>query len=220
MRRLLPTPSMGVALAALLVAASGGAYAAVKSSPPTITACVHHHGGGLYTAHKCARHAARLTWNVTGPRGAQGTPGVEGQAGLQGQAGQQGVSGVQGPPGPFPAALPSGKTLTGVYRAIQTSTVSVQPTETFAFPLASKPTVHFVGIGATHPAQCPGTVTNPQADPGNLCVYAGAGDGSATAVNIFNPESNSGPDASPRGFGLVENNNPSFSTGSWAVTAP
>jgi hypothetical protein len=71
LRRLLPTPSMAVALAALVVAASGGAYAAVKGSPRTITVCVHHKGGGLYTARKYRRdsrgHPAR--------RDRRGSPG-------------------------------------------------------------------------------------------------------------------------------------------------
>ena len=83
---------MGVALVALVVAASGGAYAAVKSSSPTISACVHHKGGGLYVAHKCARHDARLRWDVTGPPGRQGEQGV---MGLQGPAGQPGGPGIQ-----------------------------------------------------------------------------------------------------------------------------
>ena len=208
---------MGVALVALVVAASGGAYAAVKNSPPTISACVHHKGGELYVAHKCARHDKRLRWDVTGPRGIQGEQGV---MGLQGAAGQPGGRGIQGPPGPFVATLPSGKTLTGDYRTTSEGGVFVADTQSFAFPLASKPSVHFVGIGATPPAQCPGTASNPKAAPGNLCVYATEGSISATAVNIFNPETNEGPDASPRGFSIADADSDTFSTGSWAVTAP
>ena len=206
-----------VALVALVVAASGGAYAAVKVSSPKITACVHHKGGGLYIAHKCARHDARLDWGVAGKVGAQGKPGV---MGLQGPAGQPGGPGIQGPPGPFPGTLPRGKTLTGDYRMTSASGNFVTDTQSFAFPLASKPSVHFVGIDATPPAQCPGTATSPKAAPGNLCVDAAAGSLSATAVDIFNPETNSGPDASPRGFSVADSESDSFSTGSWAVTAP
>lgn len=72
------TPSMGVALIALIAAVSGGAYAATAAkSSKTISACVHHSGGGLYVARKCASHDKRLKWNVTGPRGAQGPGAVE-----------------------------------------------------------------------------------------------------------------------------------------------
>ena len=214
---------MGVALVALVVAASGGAYAAVKSSPSIISACVHHKGGGLYVAHKCARHDARLRWDVTGPpgrQGAQGVMGLQGAAGQPGGAGIQGRPGIQGPPGPFVATLPSGKTLTGDYRTTSVGGVFVADTQSFAFPLASNPTVHFVGIGATPPAQCPGTASSPKAAPGSLCVYATEGSISATAVNIFNPETNEGPDASPRGFSVADTDSDTFSTGSWAVTAP
>ncbi|HET6868040.1 MAG TPA: hypothetical protein VFH80_19160, partial [Solirubrobacteraceae bacterium] len=88
------TPSMVVALAALVTAASGGAYAAVGGSPSTISACVRHSGGGLYAAHRCERGDRRLTWNATGP---------EGPAGAQGPIGPQGASGPAGPIGPSEA---------------------------------------------------------------------------------------------------------------------
>jgi hypothetical protein len=64
------TPSMGVALAALVLAASGGgAYAFAATSGGQISACVHHKGGGLYLAGKCSGHDQRLKWSVTGPQG-------------------------------------------------------------------------------------------------------------------------------------------------------
>jgi hypothetical protein len=75
LRRMLPTPSMAVALTALVIAASGGAYAAVKSSSQTIMVCVHRKGGGLYSARKCAQHDGRLSWNKTGLTGARGPRG-------------------------------------------------------------------------------------------------------------------------------------------------
>lgn len=193
---------MAVALVALVVAASGGAYAAVKGSGPTITVCVHHQGGGLYRAHKCARHDRRLSWNVTGPAGARGPRGV------------------RGAPGPFAATLPSGKTLTGDYFTSSETGSTFDDTQSFAFPLASEPSVHFVGISAADPPQCAGTVANPQAAPGNLCVYAALGGISASAVEIINPETDLTPDASTRGFRVSMNGSGSFSTGSWAVTAP
>ena len=102
-----PTPSMGVALVALVIAASGGAYAAVRVSSPTISACVRHRGGGLYTAHRCARGDARVAWNVTGPRGPSGETGARGATGSPGPAGAQGSIGSQGTPGPPGATGPS-----------------------------------------------------------------------------------------------------------------
>lgn len=107
MRRLHPTLSMGAALAALVAAMCGGAYAATHDSSPTISACVHHNGGGLYTAHRCARGDARVTWNVTGPRGPSGAVGARGATGSQGPAGAQGTIGSQGATGPPGATGPS-----------------------------------------------------------------------------------------------------------------
>jgi hypothetical protein len=93
-RALHVSPSVGVALTALVVGASGGAYAAVQSAPAAISACVRHRGGGLYTARRCARHDLRLTWNATGPTGPTGSAGPQGAAGA---AGPQGIQGVHGP---------------------------------------------------------------------------------------------------------------------------
>lgn len=189
MRRLLPSPAMVVALVALVIAASGGAYAAVSSSK-TISACVHRHGGGLYTAHKCARHDQRLTWDVTGPQGAPG------------------------PAGPFPQTLPGGKTLTGVY-----DVRSVNQAYTFAFPLAVAPAAHYMDHFAAPTPQCPGSASAPAAAPGNLCLYEGAqGDNSPNGVAFQNPVTNAG-DVTAQGFDVYEPNG-FASSGTWAVTAP
>jgi hypothetical protein len=99
--------------------------------------------------------------------------------------------------------------------------VDVTDTESFAFPLSSSPTVHFIGIGDPAPAQCPGSFGNPQATPGNLCVYASSGIINSTAVLIVDPELNLSDAASARGFTLIPNFAVTvWSSGSWAVTAP
>ena len=41
----------------------------------------------------------------------------------------------------------------------------------FGVTLAAAPTTHFIPAGATPPADCPGTLTAPNASPGHLCVY-------------------------------------------------
>src|ERR1700693_302024 len=78
---------------ALVVVAAGGAYAAT-SGAGTISACVGKSGGRLYKAKHCARGDSRLTWSVTGPKGAKGDIGPAGPAGPMGSAG------TTGPPGP------------------------------------------------------------------------------------------------------------------------
>jgi hypothetical protein len=67
MTRLRITPTVAVALAALVLAAAGGAYAAVHASSSTISACVRHKSGVFYAADACRPRDARLTWNVAGP---------------------------------------------------------------------------------------------------------------------------------------------------------
>jgi hypothetical protein len=42
----------------------------------------------------------------------------------------------------------------------------------FNFPLTANVTPHFIPTGAAPPAGCGGTVTNPAASPGHLCVFA------------------------------------------------
>lgn len=107
------TPSMAVALLALVVATSGVALAAGSNSSPTIKACESHKGGALYLAKKCRRHDKRVTWSVAGPQGAQGAEGAQGPQGAQGAQGAQGPQGPQGIQGP--ATGPAGGALAGTY---------------------------------------------------------------------------------------------------------
>lgn len=71
-------PLSAVAIAGLLltVGVGAGAYA-LASTGGTISACVNHSNGVLYRAGHCKAHDRKLTWNVQGPRGAQGPPGVQ-----------------------------------------------------------------------------------------------------------------------------------------------
>jgi hypothetical protein len=87
MRRRYFTPSMAVALVALVTAASGGAYAAARISSPQISACARHSGGGLDVARRCVHGDSRLTWNAIGPQGPAGPIGPQGAAGPAGAIG-------------------------------------------------------------------------------------------------------------------------------------
>jgi hypothetical protein len=92
----------------LIVAVVGGAFAATGvGSHSTITACVHHKGGGLYEAHKCGRHDAKLKWNATG---SPGLAGRAGSAGAPGVTGEQGVAGADGATGSAGATGAEGST--------------------------------------------------------------------------------------------------------------
>jgi hypothetical protein len=81
---------------------------------------------------------------------------------------------VTGPAGPFPDALPSGKTIRGAFNMGATAAAAGALANTaisFIFPFATAPTVKIVLQGAVAPAECPGNVTSPQAQAGYLCVY-------------------------------------------------
>ena len=82
----------------LLSAAVGVGLAATRSG--TIHACANKKSGVLRLATHCMRAEERVSWSITGPRGAQGLRGAQGAQGAQGSQGQQGQQGTQGPPGP------------------------------------------------------------------------------------------------------------------------
>jgi hypothetical protein len=121
-------------------------------------------------------------------------------AGPTGATGAQGAKGDKGDPGPLPDTLPSGKTLRGAWgggnfvpAASQVAEVSIS----FAFPLASAPTIHIIQAAGVPPTQCPGTVAAPQAQPGHLCVYVRFAN-NGTSVSSYGPDDQ----LNPR-FGLV-----------------
>jgi hypothetical protein len=109
----------------------------------------------------------------------KGNRGPQGLQGPKGTTGAQGVQGIQGPPGPFPDPLSPGHTLRGNYStgAGNGNGVTISGVS-FGFRLSAAPTVHFITVGTTPPAQCPGTVTDPQASAGHLCIYEG------TQINV------------------------------------
>lgn len=121
-----------------------------------------------------------------------------------------------------PETLASGKTLRGHYHIELNSgsgganNPDLGQGYSYIFPLASAPEGHFIPNGAVPPAECPGTVENPEAKPGNLCVYEGTSHANDLVVL--------GTESDQFGFGLLliitGSNNFGWSIGSWAVTAP
>ncbi len=134
-------------------------------------------------------------------------------------AGPQGKEGPQGEPGEFAETLPAGKTLRGIYSYAGHKTTGYSPNFPISFqvPLASQPTRNLVQEGEGPTAACPGSPEDPQAAPGNLCVYEARND-SATELNVLSSET--GGKLGALLFAEVpENTNFEFD-GSWAVTAP
>jgi hypothetical protein len=164
----------------------------------------------------------------TSLKGATGPGGAKGDKGDKGEKGERGEKGETGEAGPFPSGpLPSGKTLRGTY-SIGTNTIEAgeyhNTAVSFGFVLSAAPVGHFIAEGQIPPSVCPGTASNPQASPGNLCVYEDVDQNTSSTPHIFNP-STGGAGAATFGFGVALESGASTTTnvlsyGSWAVTSP
>jgi hypothetical protein len=212
---------------AVLVAATISLLAALatasQAGAATYYACVKKNGSArIYSKKpKCKRGESKLSWNNRGPAGLNG---ANGKNGANGANGANGNNGKEGPAGPFGEVLPSGKTETGAF-ALEGDGSVVQSGWGFPFALASAPTPHFVADKSVPPAECPGSVSDPKATAGQLCVYEGSSHGgNVTSKGLFNPENEKFGAASRFGFGLDLNNGTVGSNvwtqGAWAVTAP
>lgn len=135
-----------------------------------------------------------------GPAGANGKDGAPGEPGAAGKNGKSVLSGTEAAgancvdggywfeiegsaskkyvcnggagSGGGGTTLGAGETMTGLWSF---STQNIRPYATISYPLqvpaGGYNNVVWVGVGQTEPG-CPGTVEDPQADPGVLCVYA------------------------------------------------
>jgi hypothetical protein len=151
-------------------------------------------------------------------------------AGAQGPKGDQGIQGPPGDPGPFVDAVPSGDTLRGTWvvtdRAVGAAGETSESSVSFPFALASAPTVHFVADATAPTPECPGSLSDPQAVAGHLCVYQSAVHINTSSTTIFDPlvDAASGAAKSSRfGFSMRTTSSGAGvvrTTGTWAVTTP
>jgi collagen triple helix repeat protein len=183
----------------------------------------------------------------TGPTGPAGAPGLNGATGPAGPTGPEGPKGPEGEPGEEGPAgpsgtfstepLPEGETLTGVWSASGPQGTTSLATVSFPIAVSPAPTGEIeyepatpLGLifesGAVSPdfenfeEHCPGSVTEPQATEGYLCIYKSAQTGSsgsplestayeaATEFGVTFPISLIGPAGSSE-----------YARGTWAVTA-
>lgn len=162
-------------------------------------------------------------------RGATGPGGPAGPAGTAGPTGPAGATGSPGPAGELADTLPSGRTLRGAYAFSGDNTpADSAPADghiSFQIPLPITPVAEVVEKGSAATANCPGSVTNPTARPGVLCVYESAISDN-TGLTAFSPETGAHGIATRFGVGLfiTAASGPSSvnrtSKGTWAVTAP
>jgi hypothetical protein len=147
-------------------------------------------------------------------------------AGPKGDPGPQGPRGDKGDPGSI-AVVPSGKTVRGVY-VLSFDAAAGAGSTSFSFgatlpSVPAAPPTNFIDVGEGPTAKCPGSAANPQAAPGNLCVYEAHQSQTDPGATIFHPSSGLTYQADQYGAGLWKT---SFGTGraesygTWAATAP
>ena len=238
-----------IATLVLLFAMSGGALAAkkylitsTKQISPSVLKSLKGQNGAPGTAGaqgaqgSAGAGGGRGETGPAGPPGPKGEPGGTGVTGGKGTPGVTGVTGATGTTG-FTKTLPAGATETGSWGVQALDLVGSQvPRVVISFPIplsAASTEAHYFNEAQTETgtftAECPGTLAEPQAAPGNLCVYTtseglidshftnivnstnllSTGYGKTGAVLSFNEAG--GTSESP---GQVE------AFGTWAVTAP
>lgn len=181
---------------ALLFAMSGGAYAAGKYlitstkqiSPKVLKSLQGKAGarGSTGPAGPAGQTGAAGVAGKEGP-GKEGKEGAPGKEGKEGSAGKDGTPGKEGSPWTAGGTLPSEKTETGKWSVIAGEKNTVIASISFIIPLQKalgKNEVHY--IQSTSTAECKGTLREPSAEPGNLCVYQG-GVGGVTAGHHIVP---------------------------------
>ena len=194
-------------------------------------------------------NGANGTPGSSGPKGATGKPGAEGEPGPKGPTGPAGTTGPAGATGPegvcskANCTLPSGVTETGVWSVAQYNLPKskIAPFVAISFPVRlaeASPEKHAFFFNAEEteeidegtlisPSGCKGTLAEPQAPKGILCVYTESQNNLGTAkFSLFGAPSLStgGAQYSKNGAYLF------FETtaepaqleewGVWAVTAP
>jgi hypothetical protein len=208
-----PSPALVLATLALAVALGGTGYAA--TSLPANSVGPRQLQNNAVSSTKVKNGSLLKVDFKKGqiPAGPKGSPGAPGAPGAQGP---KGPTGAQGPAGPFPDTLASGKTVRGSFNIGGQAGVAGALANTsisFIYRFATAPTVKIILKGNAPPAECPGNSTNPQANPGFLCIYEQ--DRSNSQGVILNGVINSG--ATIYTYSLAVGG--FFSFGSWAATA-
>jgi hypothetical protein len=232
----LGTAGFIISIVALVAALGGGAYAA---------------SGGLSGKQKkevekiakryAGKPGANGTNGATGPAGAKGDTGTKGDAGAPGVNGTNGTNGTPGAPGQtgFTDTLPAGKTETGAWSIDASTAGQLNTFATISFPIplsaGSPEGAAFVFNGEQTANEefgtsgCSGTVAEPTAPTGVLCVYTQVEGGEQGHLIIESRDF--GGDFSAYGPTGAYLSGPSLvgtpaapksveAAGTWAVTAP
>ena len=122
----------------------------------------------------------------------------------------------------FKRAIRPGRTMTGLYAIRGINEFEQYHVESFGFRIPAPALGHWIAAGQPSTPECPGTIAEPDAAAGHLCVYerfaSNVGGRFFLDPRNFTVRSTSFED----GFGLVISNTTSgtsyVSTGSWALT--
>ena len=228
-----------VAVLALVIALAGGAYAASGALTSKQKKEVR----------KIAKQVAGQPGanGTNGSNGAQGPAGPQGPAGADGagvtsktlnpgnpkcpQGGSEFTSasgktyacaGKEGKSG-FAAELPAGQTSTGAWTTDMGAEGQILFFAAISFPYPVSESgypVHFIPIGGTPPATCPGSAAEPAAEAGNVCVYQSGGFG-PTYENEINPEDGEEFEGAGKMGTILKFSGGEFERGygTWAVTS-
>jgi hypothetical protein len=184
-----------VATLALVFAMSGGALAASKYlitstkqiKPSVLSSLKGKPGANGAQGAVGATGSAGLVGGtgLQGPAGGPGAKGETGPEGKEGKTGKEGKAGLPGSPWTVDGTLPPKATETGVWVVTPTT---VDPTNLaisfpikLSAPLSQKGSAHFIETEGNEidlngkkvqSSTCKGTVAQPTAEPGNLCIYA------------------------------------------------
>jgi len=214
-----PTFRNGAGIAVLIgfVAALG---AAPSAEAATYYACVSKKSGAIRMVgrrSKCRKGERKISLNSEGVAGKNGLNGKNGANGRNGKNGKNGTAGLTG----FTSTLPSGRSEVGTWGASVAAKSIAYSSISFNIPLGAVPASTIVGTGKPSTPACPGTVANPQAAPGNLCVYA-ARETHIGGLGLLDPNQEAGGPGADRFGALVSiQGGPAESGtawGTWAVT--
>jgi hypothetical protein len=214
----LGTAGLAVAIVALVAALTGTAFAAAGLNPKQkkeVTKIAKKYAG---------KPGATGPAGPQGPAGAPGAKGDAGAPGAKGATGATGPTGAEGPAGPTETRLPFEETLTGVWAFTGEGEGRAEYVP-ISFPLRVEPqpkvisSSSFIKPGGEPTEDCPGSVSEPEAAPGEFCMYA------EFMKNAIGPQVNISSLSQDRTSGIIaefligSEAGEGWGHGTWAVTA-
>jgi hypothetical protein len=211
---------------ALVFAMSGGALAAnrylitsTKQISPKVLKALQGKNGASGAQGSAGPAGKEGLAGKEGPTGKEGTAGKEGAAGKEGPAGKEGAAGKEGSPWTAGGTLPAEKSETGSWNTDAPG--NAPPYSwlfTISFPIElggalGEGEVHYVGEHGNG-TTCPGSATEPNATPGNLCLYQ------AFAIGVEEEEGHAKASISPVSTAFITSDVQGTSTSGALVNIP